>query len=309
MLQVKHNLSEDSLNIPYGYGLVNNSYFCYFNSLIQALTSSIYFNNLLSKDNSQFNSLLKQLFSEISNLNSNSQRTYNIFTVGNLSYELINKLRKNGNKNFGNGQEDICEALHLLIEQMDKESLIKNEVQKENNYSSLFQCRYAEMLICSSCKKRRKVLEGERYYKEDNIFIRITPDQFEKLDKDFLNHLCTKCEKIQDLYCETCKKNTNATKFSFLTRLSEILVICFDKFFFKKKINIPLSFAIEGIEKPMKYNLVAIVDHFGNTVGGHYISQTIRKNGIFLNDDSSIKKMDKFNINENNYLVLYEREN
>lgn len=289
--------------LPNKYGLINNSYLCYFNSLIQALTSSVNFNKNISEDKSKFIEPLKTIFLKYENIAGSYFPTLN---MSNLSCDFVNKLRQSGNKNFGNGQEDVCEALHLLLEQMDKNCSIQSDF-----YSSLFQCRYAEIIICS-CKKRRQVLEGDRYYKEDNIFIRITPDQFDKVDNHFPAAILTKQEEIQDLYCEFCKKNTKATKYSFLTRLSEIIIVCFDKFLMRKKINIPLNFTIEGIEKPMKYNMVAIIDHFGNMTGGHYISQTIRKDNntqITLNDDSRILTISDFSINENNYLVFYEREN
>ena len=88
-----------------------------------------------------------------------------------------------------------------------------------------------------------------------------------------------------DYKCDSCKKLSTTRMSKRLYSISDIIIVTF-----KKSINqSQISFPTEIILSPtLRFELVAQIEHFGTTNGGHYIARARRPTGIYLFNDSFV---------------------
>jgi len=108
-------------------------------------------------------------------------------------------------------------------------------------------------------------------------------------------------------YCPHCKQSKEATKKLSLCSLPEVLIIQLKRFSFKNylwrdKIDTFVNFPMTGLDmsehmlekpdKPIWYDLFAVVNHHGSILGGHYTSYVSSSDGEWrLCDDQNVTKV------------------
>lgn len=261
----------NNIFLPDPYPLVNTGSICYFNSLLQALGTCTSIHSITFKDLSELEINMKIYMDMISNNN-----------VDNIISSKILSSLHNIKPNFGNGQESASEAFILLIDAINNDQL-----------TSLFLNRFRCFTKCNSCNN----ISDEK--KDHSIIINLfhidnlTPENILKYTND-----------IPDYKCERCK-NVGAIRYYRLTMLSEIIVVCFNVYFTKKKYNFPDILTFPGKEKNLNYKLISQIEHIGSLNGGHYWSRVLRKNNkCYICNDHSISESVLTPTN-NTYIVMY----
>jgi len=122
-----------------------------------------------------------------------------------------------------------------------------------------------------------------------------------------------KFENTNLYYCDKCKTHNQATKKHYIWKLPPNLIIVFKRFNGLHKNNTPIKFNIENLDlnkyiyKKLQtnYSLYSSINHFGNILGGHYISISKRNNQWFLFDDEQKYEITNFNNMYNNSYILF----
>jgi ubiquitin C-terminal hydrolase len=292
----------DGFNIDYvpkPFGLKNNSCFCYFNSFIQALATCSSVNRYLFGLRDA--NIVVKNYINLLNINMRSMGYVPEIDIGSIRNTYSIYLKKTAAKDrnersgFGNGQEDAHEGLLYLLEMMG------------DSVATFFNTRYKQYKQCSTCGKKEVVIDGDRYLKENSPFIRITLDQFINFNNDFVGTLTRKEEIIDGYRCDHCHQITKLKKIDYLSKVSEVIIVCIDNYLgVRPQLNLPNSFEIDGVNNPMKYKLIATVEHFGSLQGGHYVSKVLRNEigGDFLCNDSVVRP-DKVTVTQNTYMAFY----
>lgn len=263
-------ISLENIFLPDPYGLVNTGSICYFNSLLQVLGSCTSIYSIKFKDRNDVERVIKEYVEMLKN---------NKIDIT-VSSKIIAELHK-VKPNFGNGQESASEALVLLLEAIDNVCL-----------TSLFVNRVRCSVKCKTCDYRSE--EKKDYSVTINLF-----HEQDVKESNILNH----SNEIDDYLCEKCK-NKGGIRHYKLTMLSEILVICFNVYFDKKKHNFPDTLTFPGKDKDLRYKLIGQIEHIGNLHGGHYWSRVLRKDGVFLCNDNTYNEC-KFTPTDNTYIIVY----
>lgn len=228
--------------------------------------------------------------------NNNNEKDKMLFTQNFI--ELSDEIKEKTNiNNFDNSIQSLLDILNnysLLIE-FNFHSEYINKYKFNLNIITKYICSYEEK------EDKKKTLEEcfKNFIKE------------EKLDKG------------EEWDCFKCKKKVNAKKKIELYYLPKIFIICFTRF---NKINNNLKknqddidFKIENLDmkeymigpdkEHSKYNLFAIIQHYGTIENGHYTSICKNNEIWYKYDDSKIYEIDiKEAQNSNAYILFYRRQ-
>ena len=140
----------------------------------------------------------------------------------------------------------------------------------------------------------------------------------------------SKCEKLDsdnEWYCSQCKEHRQGYKQIEIYRLPRILILQLKRFknpgyYFNTKIDTFIEFPLNNLnmnkylvgpkntEMSYKYDLIGINQHYGMSIGGHYVA--ICKNGEnwYEFDDESVNEIEPNNfMNNKAYLLFYELQN
>ena len=256
------------------HGFINHNSICYLNSIIQCLLSCNLFVKYIVKIREEFSKKKNQLGEAflkliLKNAKKDPETPY-------MSME-INKIMNI------NGQQCAAEMLLKLIEDLKIEKLFEQKIEKS--------------FYCMNCNKivslKNDILYIHNYSPEDN-----TKNDFNKIiNNNFTN--------IDDYDCPKCKKKTKLIILNILENVSNIFVISFNKYIKKDIIDFPETLILTN--KKHKYQLVGIINHHGNIMSGHYWTEIKRNNEFFNIDDSSVTKIDKYNILKDNFILFYEK--
>lgn len=118
--------------------------------------------------------------------------------------------------------------------------------------------------------------------------------------------------------CEKCKKQCNAIKSNKVWDLPKNLILKFDRFDnYNRKlathVDFPFDFRMDDysvnyFKKNTNYELYAIINHFGNTYGGHYNAYCKKYNGNWcIYDDDTVRKISPEKVVTNNAYILFYR--
>jgi len=135
----------------------------------------------------------------------------------------------------------------------------------------------------------------------------------------------TKLEKLEmmnEWYCKECKKHQNATKKMEIYRSPHILIIQLKRFTHNMKIEKLVDFPISDLDVsdfvidkedclPLKYELFAVSNHFGNLQNGHYNAYS--KNPVtkkwYKYDDANIEEIAINDVvSKHAYVLFYRRK-
>lgn len=275
-------------------GLNNYGNNCYFNSVIQFLTSSTYFKDYLDTEKID-DTILKEIKVISSSKDSNENKT--------LSTINIHKNITNRTSLFKIGrQEDSHELLVFMLDLINENKLEKCKTLYNNKYSF--------SNFCQTCKTIREQNDNTNV-----LSVCITPETNTLIDciKNYLKY------ENFDIDCDTCKKNTKQLRKIFLKNFifPKILFIHLKRFSFTnnrvKKNKQVIDFARQMSLNNKTYNLKSIIIHIGEYGSGHYItiSVTEKSDEWLLYNDSHVSKITEVNkqlFYQNTYMFLYELE-
>jgi ubiquitin carboxyl-terminal hydrolase 2/21 len=122
--------------------------------------------------------------------------------------------------------------------------------------------------------------------------------------------------------CCKCKSKSSASKKLYISRYPPVLVLHLKRFETERKLNHPVSFPLldlnlKEFQSPfletfgLNYNLVAVSNHFGSLLGGHYTARVknwIDDNWCDRNDSTvnSLSNKENFDDNSAAYILFYE---
>ena len=121
-----------------------------------------------------------------------------------------------------------------------------------------------------------------------------------------------KKEKLEDLLsCPYCQLRQEFTKYYIFDKLPQVLIISLKRFkyasMYRNKINTFIKYPLENLEiNNEKFDLYAVINHFGSLNSGHYTSYVKIDNDWYNFDDSLFNICKKENImNKNAYILFY----
>jgi ubiquitin C-terminal hydrolase len=304
-------------------GFRNIGSFCHFNALLQCMISCTSFLDAISTiaKAGNKNLLIKSLDKFIKQSNTtqpNESRKLleqeSSFIFSSMITQLV-KVKKINMDNFSSGEQCASEGFHFLLEALDDIKSLKK----------LFIHRYQTSIYCPKCNKWISKKECENYIFDIQHNLKIPQIKlFNKYDAAYNADTATFNDYLlkQNSYvdknfkCSTKKCNeTPIEKFTntVLVRTPEVLVIMSKKYMGNEKIDIRSEFPEElkfnGINKEkMVYKAIAQIEHVGDANSGHYYSICKRKNGWYLFNDNTVKKVKGFEYTKNTFIVFYHIE-
>lgn len=253
---------------------------CYFNALMQALLSCKHFNEWAKK---QKGAVIDEY---LKILNNPKPQSTNIPILN-----AMQRVLRTGDKHmqrFGFSQECADEGLKFFI----------NCVGAESQFAT----RYDSHIVCRVCKSKSDPK------KDINIFVNVADcDLFlGKVEEGKINKYLLSHTTIIDYYdCGVCKERVPYCFLRYtLKYISPVLVVVLDKYKKKVQKNMPMSLVFPG-EKLMKYELVAQIEHFGNSQSGHYIAICDRDGNVMRYNDTSARPA-KLGATPNTYIMFYQ---
>ncbi|MHB2028944.1 MAG: ubiquitin carboxyl-terminal hydrolase, partial [Acidimicrobiales bacterium] len=138
----------------------------------------------------------------------------------------------------------------------------------------------------------------------------------EQTAESFTQYLLKHSSEVSNWKHEECNTITpSGLDISLLKHISAICVIMFNKYTTNTHSQLnwfPTSFEIPTVNTAsptFKYKLVGMIMHSGSTMGGHYISQAIRRNSsIYQFNDMHFTPIPEFVPNAATYIIFYVRD-
>lgn len=278
--------------VPGSFGLRNNGVICWCNSLLQGLISCPSFNRVLMESKAKANPLASELIKMIETSIFDNEDVALEEASSKIHQAFMRQLKSNGVfTNFGNSQECVDEALNLLVESIGLSEL-------ERKFTVIYEC----VTYCKECKNKKINT------RDMNIKVELFTEAKLENSEDFCKWITAHPSKLSYHMCEKCENVNQQYRIEYLKRVSEIIVIIFNKFQQKDKRWFPetLTFPTEGGK--LNYKVVASIDHFGNMHGGHYVCNVLRADGYKYINDSSVCA-GSIQPGENTFMLFYHLDN
>lgn len=287
-----------------GFQTLGNT--CYMNSALQALLSSNIINTVIlfyvRKNPDCINNLSPILLEycriiiELAKSDSLHDMTYR----PNLFKNIL------GSENIvfrGNGQHDSNELLLYMINEFADD---KRDKGMSNLIKRVCFGKFKQYLFCSECKNI-----SESYFKFLDVILPIpstsNPDLEECFKKFAKYELMDGDSKI---FCSKCNKKVIGYKKMEIQDVPDVAIFTFNRFIGTTKNNTPIRIyqyiELEG----KKLKLIATVNHYGGTGGGHYIAHVTRNDKWYSANDSNIQdsRIESILNDPSVYLVIYQME-
>ena len=275
------------------FGMVNMSSLCYFNSMIQALSSLPIFVETVLRGESKYRSTENIVALELVTL-IKKMTTANVHATldgSHLFRKFIQRMNTKFPKRvFGTGQEDSGEFLTLFLDVID-----------DNNLYTLFLHRYKSVIWCRDCN--RAVSENN----EKGIIVNIQTEYVKNISSFNLNeHVKNYTSPLDSYRCSLCGKNIEK-RIYLLARSPEILSIMFNKFDDKFDAHYENKLVFPGNDnKRIEYKLMSTIEHFGGRRGGHYIAHGVRRDSVYSFNDTQVSA-GSLSPTRDTYILFYRR--
>ena len=106
---------------------------------------------------------------------------------------------------------------------------------------------------------------------------------------------------LADYKCDKCGQVGTSVKYTKLTMVGEVIVVIMKKYNAKSLIKYAENVRVGK----HKFTLIAQVDHYGTTAGGHYNATCRRNNGWYVLDDSSVMTSAGITPSQTAYMLVY----
>ena len=267
--------------------------------------------------------ILDSIKEEYDSLIEGDSTSDNIFDfINNLPFKiyLFNKQNKKEKipflTNFVDFSDEVKTKLNIndfskkflsLLDTFEKYSIII-----EFNPNSEYINKYNFNLnICTRCNLSYEEVEdiNDKKFSIDDCFRNLVKEE--------------KLRKSEEWECPNCQKKVLAKKKTELYYLPKIFIICFSRFIkendYWSKNQEEILFPINNLDmkdymigpdkEHSKYDLLAIIQHYGTIENGHYTSVCKNENNWYKYDDSSVNETNvKEAENSNAYILFYRRQ-
>jgi ubiquitin C-terminal hydrolase len=311
-----------------GFNNLGNT--CYMNSALQALLSSNVINTSLMlyiekypKSVKNLSPVLLEYARIILNLidkNASIQASMNPHCDNNIvvpiySPHLFKNTLDSENMLFrGSAQHDSNELLQYMLNEFacEKHSKSMSKLIKRLCFG-----KFKQYMYCTECDEVSinyfnfldvilpipgvKNVNGKALYPDLEDCFKLFAE-YEKMDDD------------NKWMCSACKKKVVAYKKMEIHDVPEVAIFTLNRFEMNSAnssknttlVNIYQHIELEG--KKMK--MIATINHYGGTKGGHYVAHVSRGNTWFRADDSNIREIDPLSLLSDHsvYMVIYQIE-
>lgn len=262
------------------HGFINHNSICYLNSILQCLLSSTKFVRYIVNHREEY---------------SKHKNKYTM-KLSETFLKLILKNAKN-DSDVAYMSVEINKIMNIIGQQCAAEMLLK--IIEDLNLENLFELKIEKSFYCMNCNNIVSIKKDVSYINN----ISLNPDA---LSKNFTKKINTDLNYIDDYQCNKCKQKTKLIILNNLDKTSELFIISFNKYIKKDLVEFPETILLT--DKKIPYQLIGIINHIGSyQSGGHYWAEIKRNSGYYNIDDTSINKIDKFNIIKNNFILFYEK--
>jgi ubiquitin C-terminal hydrolase len=282
-------------------GFANLGNTCYMNAALQALLTSnvmntaiLYYIQEMPKALEKFSPVLIAYCKIILDMVKKEPQRYN-------PSQFKNVIDRENDMFRGHAQHDSHEFMVYAINEFADE-------KKDKGISKIIRelCfgEYKQYVCCNECLN-----VSESCFNFLDVVLPIPDLRNPDLEDCFKKF--AKCESLDEKnkwMCPTCKKNVIAHKKMEIHKVPEVAIFTFNRFIGMTKNNVPINI-YESIElEGKKLKLIATVNHYGSTGGGHYVAHVSRGNKWYRADDSSISEISLGSLlnNPSVYMVVYQ---
>lgn len=263
-------------------GLVNLGATCWFNSFIQSLFSCNEFIERISDDDSGIARALSKIHSNPQNSVVNPQSLHKLFM------RAVRKQFSSMSTTIGQGwrQEDAEEGITLFL-----------DILQNPHTDLLFKHRYNARMYCTACKHKGDDVT------DSNYFIKISSHvlKFMSFQEYVLHHTI----RVPDYRCEGCNMTGKCQRQYILGYAPKYILIILEKYKKKELIEFPNKLEFNK-KNPLKYRIIAQIEHSGSSTGGHYWAICRRGSETILFNDTSVST-GNFGPTLSSYIIIYER--
>ena len=247
--------------------------------------------------------------------------------------------KKNGfiiyinNDKIEKNKKSICSEIYDYLNKTNNQFRILEKFNIEMNYLEI--------------KEKLKIHKNKRLILKIDLLNNIDKEKLTKIENknnkiifktkisinDCLDSFVSE-EKIEEnlYYCSKCKKRNKFIKKMDIYREPYYLIIQFNRFkinqeskngrflniFNNIKNEIFIDFPVQNLDmteymagndnQKVKYNLIGVINHYGNGFNGHYTANCLNRNDWYCFDDENITEINKDKIvTDSAYILFYQK--
>lgn len=274
---------------------------CYMNSALQALLSSNVMNTVMLMYIQKNPTCLKK-FSPV--LIEYCRIILDLLSTKSSSYSpqpFKSTLDRENDWFRGSAQHDSNELLQYMINEFAEE---KKDKGMANLVRKVCFGKYKQYVCCAECMN---VVES--YFNFLDVILPIpttrNPDLAECFQKFAMYDTLDEKNKWD---CPTCKKKVIAHKKMEIHEVPEVAIFTLNRFKGTSKNSTPVKIYQHIELEGKKLKLIATVNHYGGTGGGHYVAHVSRDDKWYVADDSSIREssVDTILNDSSVYMMVYQ---
>lgn len=266
-------------------GFNNVGSICHFNALLQALLSLQPFVKCIDGLTYDKNALVRYFKS--------AETSAHDFSANVMHILLMIRQHRGESMQFSFGQQSAHEGFMFLIDALNQHT--------RNAIENTFVVRHSVVYQCIACKH---IISDK---KEDNVIFEMYTDTQFSSSEGFRDYILSHSMPLDELKCNNCGAFIRNTSVKWnLRRVSDVLVIAFQKYTQKNMVWFPQYMNFPGNNGNMHYELCAQIEHSGSLHGGHYYAIVKRDNQVYLVDDMTVRPH-QFGPTNDTYIVCYQR--